>query len=262
LKKAVLFSDSQIVLSWLKKMPDQNDLGRLVNNRIRELRRIIMEDSSGVWRARGRLGPTNLENSAKFPILISPKSKIADLIVQEAHGKFHNGVAHTMSVIRREYWIPKLRQKEKWFKKGALQTRKQAEEALHHSYGITQRIWKQWHDEYLLSLREQHRKWMSSSRINPVKPQVGAVVLLADPILSRNEWRLARIIEILPGEDGNVREAKLVTAKGRQEFDCEDNPLRADQSEEPKNDARTSNSSDNDYKRYHLRKRTPVSYRE
>ncbi|EPB66129.1 integrase core domain protein [Ancylostoma ceylanicum] len=98
---------------------------------------------------------------------------------------------------------------------GAIQTRKQAEEALQSSYATTQKVWQTWHSEYLLSLREQHRKWLSSARNNPAKPHEGAVVLLMDPILPRNEWRLARIVEARAGTDGVVREAKLRTATGR-----------------------------------------------
>ncbi|RCN46043.1 hypothetical protein ANCCAN_07909 [Ancylostoma caninum] len=47
MNKVVFLSDSQIVLSWIRKNPSQHDLGRLVNNRIKELRRITSELTSG-----------------------------------------------------------------------------------------------------------------------------------------------------------------------------------------------------------------------
>lgn len=46
------------------------------------------------------------------------------------------------------------------------------------------------------------------------KPHEGATVLLVDPILSRNELRLARIVEAQAGADGVIREAKPSTATG------------------------------------------------
>ncbi|KAK5978720.1 hypothetical protein GCK32_015950 [Trichostrongylus colubriformis] len=247
----------------------------------------LIKDSNGLWRARGRLALSTLDEPAKFPILIAPKSEIANLIIQHAHGRYHSGVAHTMATVRSEYWIPQLRQKVRKFVqgcvrcrrfnaspyayppmpdlpkrrvqqkvelehltplrpvdfvqkdmvisypletaaeltedpeylpsslRGALETRKQAEKALQSSYAITQKAWQIWHNEYLLSLREHHRKWLSGRQNNPIQPQVGTVVLLVDHILTPNEWRLARIVEIQPGNDGAIREAKLITATGR-----------------------------------------------
>ncbi|KAK6030991.1 hypothetical protein OSTOST_01679, partial [Ostertagia ostertagi] len=146
----------------------------------------------------------------------------------------------------------------------AIQTRKQAESALQTSYSATQQIWKEWHAQYLLSLREQHRKWMNSSRSSKSAPHVGAIVLLVDPIQSRNEWKLARITAIHRGDDNAVREVCLLTATGRTikrpvnliiplELDCDfvdqesDPPLQSDyQAPLVQN-------------RYNLRKRLPTS---
>lgn len=71
----------------------------------------LFKDSDGLWRARGRLGSSELEDSTKFPVFIFPNSDIARLIIEEAHGKYHNGIAHIMATVRLEYWIPRLRQK-------------------------------------------------------------------------------------------------------------------------------------------------------
>uniref|UniRef100_A0A0N4WNL6 DUF5641 domain-containing protein n=1 Tax=Haemonchus placei TaxID=6290 RepID=A0A0N4WNL6_HAEPC len=42
-------------------------------------------------------------------------------------------------------------------------------------------------------LREQHKTQLSKNRINSTIPQERAVVLASDPILTWNEWKLARI---------------------------------------------------------------------
>jgi hypothetical protein len=70
-------------------------------------------------------------------------------------------------------------------------------------------FWKQWSTEYLLSLRQRlsydHKKERSVS----VEPRVGHVVVIKDKHLPRGSWRLARIVELLPGSDGIVRSARV-----------------------------------------------------
>ncbi|KAK6763595.1 hypothetical protein RB195_024062 [Necator americanus] len=46
----------------------------------------LLQDSDGIWRARGRLGKSSLGDSAKFPIFIAPKSELASKIIDHAHG--------------------------------------------------------------------------------------------------------------------------------------------------------------------------------
>ncbi|KAK6010768.1 hypothetical protein OSTOST_24165, partial [Ostertagia ostertagi] len=125
----------------------------------------LFRDSDCIWRARGRLGHSDLNEESRFPILIAPKSELSRLIIQNGHA--------------------------------------------------TERIWKAWHTQYLLSLREQHRKWVNSGRNSKSAPHVGAIVLLVDPVLSRNEWRLARVTAVHKGEDDAIREVCLLTATGR-----------------------------------------------
>uniref|UniRef100_A0A7I4YSW8 DUF1758 domain-containing protein n=1 Tax=Haemonchus contortus TaxID=6289 RepID=A0A7I4YSW8_HAECO len=497
---------SKMVLIRLHQANFSEDYIKSMDNTLK-----LFKDSMGLWRVRGRLGSTTLEDSAKFLILISPKSEIADIILRDAHGKFHSGIAHTMSTVRQEYWIPRLRQKTRnliqhcvrcrrfnaapyfypampdlparrvqqsapfqhigldffdlpkvrdgsslvkvygciftcavtrlihlevvtnmgtiaffntlrrfFSRRGipssitcdnaptfilceeilgaaiqnaesnpliannnidwkhitpyapwqggfyerliqtvkrslykalgralldldtlttviteveaslntrpltyqeaepenlkplrpidfiqknmtitypldtitvdtsdpdyhplalahALQTRKQAEEALQSSYAVTQKTWEIWHNSYLLSLREQHRKWIAAMRKNSAKPQVGAVALVADPLLSRNEWKLARIVETRAGDDGEVREVGLITATGTKidrpvnlvvplELDCEYDDthlrkLRAQTAEEAINTA-TPCLRRSENERYDLRERKQVSYRE
>ncbi len=65
------------------------------------------------------------------------------------------------------------------------------------------RIWK---EEYLLSLRER----TSKNRTN-VKPdiEVGDVILLKSDKTRRGFWTLARVEELLPGGDGEIRVGRV-----------------------------------------------------
>ncbi|KAL1448522.1 hypothetical protein WDU94_000574 [Cyamophila willieti] len=74
---------------------------------------------------------------------------------------------------------------------------------------VTQHFWKRWAREYLQTLI-QRDKWFS----NPANIRVGdLVVLMLDnqPPLS---WPLARILEVLPAQDGVVRIVSLQTPSG------------------------------------------------
>ncbi|XP_065189425.1 uncharacterized protein LOC135820049 [Sycon ciliatum] len=76
--------------------------------------------------------------------------------------------------------------------------------------------WNVWEDEYLPALREasmsQHRQSRSSI---PRTPTVGEVVVIQETGQPRGSWRLGRVVEILPGVDGQVRAVKLKTAKSK-----------------------------------------------
>jgi len=66
-------------------------------------------------------------------------------------------------------------------------------------------LWKRWTREYLPTLQGRH-KWLDK------KPNVstGDIVLLVEET-SRNHWPLARIIDVFPGDDGNVRSVRVKT---------------------------------------------------
>ncbi|KAL6742395.1 hypothetical protein Aduo_015549 [Ancylostoma duodenale] len=96
-----------------------------------------------------------------------------------------------------------------------LATRKEVEEALRSSCNITEQFWQVWHEHYLTSLRETHKKYYFSKRHSSAAPKIGAVVLISDPVLPRNDWKLGRISNVRPGTDGQVREVELITATKR-----------------------------------------------
>ena len=68
-------------------------------------------------------------------------------------------------------------------------------------------FWDRWRKEFLHTLQPR-KKW--------IKPQhnmaVNDVVMVKDENVPRNAWRLARVEEAFPSNDGLVRKVKLVMA--------------------------------------------------
>lgn len=75
------------------------------------------------------------------------------------------------------------------------------------THQMVQRFWKRWSTEYLHTL-QQRRKW--TAKCNNI--QVGDLVLILKDNLPPSKWALGRILEVHPGNDGNVR---VVTIKAR-----------------------------------------------
>uniref|UniRef100_A0A7I4Z606 Integrase catalytic domain-containing protein n=1 Tax=Haemonchus contortus TaxID=6289 RepID=A0A7I4Z606_HAECO len=74
-------------------------------------------------------------------------------------------------------------------------------------------LWHEWHNTYLLELRifHQHRiKQKSSTRPHP---KIGEVVLVMDEKLTRLEWPLSLITDLITDQDGTVRSVELRTSK-------------------------------------------------
>ena len=66
-------------------------------------------------------------------------------------------------------------------------------------------FWVRWRKEYLL-LMQSRQCWQNKRR----NMQVGDIVLLKDDVVSRNQWSLARVLEVYPSKDGLVRKVKIV----------------------------------------------------
>ncbi|KAK5969605.1 hypothetical protein GCK32_015089 [Trichostrongylus colubriformis] len=96
-----------------------------------------------------------------------------------------------------------------------LRTRIEVLDALKSSCETTDMFWKIWQEQYLTSLREKHKKTLTSQRHAQRIPAVGDVVLLCDPVLPRNSWRMARITGTRSGTDAAIREVELVTGTHR-----------------------------------------------
>ena len=74
---------------------------------------------------------------------------------------------------------------------------------------IIEHFWKRWKSEYLIELRETHKK---SKRKNSISDLINEndIVLISEDNVKRNEWRRGRVNKLLTGKDGQVRGAELV----------------------------------------------------
>ena len=70
---------------------------------------------------------------------------------------------------------------------------------------------KQWSREYLLSLRECHRVRLSNG-IASIPIAVGHIVLIRNKGTARCFWKLAKVIELIPGQNNVVRAAWVEVA--------------------------------------------------
>jgi len=75
---------------------------------------------------------------------------------------------------------------------------------------LNQDFWEQWKTAYVQTL-QQRTKWQGRTKTF----QIGDVVFLREDIFSYRQWPLARIIELMPGDDGIVRAVKL-RCKGKE----------------------------------------------
>ncbi len=69
---------------------------------------------------------------------------------------------------------------------------------------LKQDLWNAWLKAYLAT-QHQRQKWIK--RNNNLR--VGDLVFVKDEVLKVKEWPLARILEVFPGDDGQVRAVKL-----------------------------------------------------
>lgn len=72
-----------------------------------------------------------------------------------------------------------------------------------------QAFWKRWSREYLTTLQERSKWTRSVPNLN-----VNELVVVVDNQSPPLVWRLGRITEVLPGADGTVRVAKVLTSTG------------------------------------------------
>lgn len=69
-------------------------------------------DDNGILRCKGRMLNTNWSYDMKHPILLPKDCEYTEKIIQKVHEEnYHVGVPHTLSLVRRIYWIPQGRAK-------------------------------------------------------------------------------------------------------------------------------------------------------
>ena len=74
---------------------------------------------------------------------------------------------------------------------------------------LANEFWLRWRREFLHSLQARN-KWMYPKR----NLSVGDVVVSKEDEGPRNQWPLARVVEVYPSEDGCIRKVKIVKADG------------------------------------------------
>ena len=72
-----------------------------------------------------------------------------------------------------------------------------------------QHVWNRWRTEYLTTL-QQRWKWQQKGE----SVAVGDLVVIHEENIPSTQWKLARVSELHPGPDGNVRIVTLKTATG------------------------------------------------
>ena len=64
-------------------------------------------DEDGLLRCHGRLGNSDLDETAKQPLLLPKADRFTELLIDNIHKRMlHSGVAQTLAQIRSKYWIP------------------------------------------------------------------------------------------------------------------------------------------------------------
>ena len=68
-------------------------------------------DDDDLLRSKGRIHNAPLSDMAKHPIILPTKDELTKLIVMDAHRKsLHSGLSSTITLLRQNFWIPKMRQ--------------------------------------------------------------------------------------------------------------------------------------------------------
>ncbi|XP_045026266.1 uncharacterized protein LOC123470255 [Daphnia magna] len=79
-----------------------------------------------------------------------------------------------------------------------------------HAQQIVDQVWSRWLREYLPTLTTRN-KWTRSQN----NLEVNDMVLMVDPKSPRGHWPICRVAKVLPGSDGVVRAAEIVTKSGK-----------------------------------------------
>ena len=79
-----------------------------------------------------------------------------------------------------------------------------------HLLKCKEAMWRRWYKEYLRSLRERHR---AQTGTGGGAPAIGDVVIIKSEEKNRGKWPLGIVEELITGNDGVVRGARLCTGK-------------------------------------------------
>ena len=80
-------------------------------------------------------------------------------------------------------------------------------------YNYIQRLcdewWRIWLKNFLPNLQVRNKWWKSRESL-----EIGDVVLLIDPNISRGKWHMGKILEVFPSLDGRIRSVRVRTSNG------------------------------------------------
>ena len=72
---------------------------------------------------------------------------------------------------------------------------------------LADEFWCRWKKEFLQCLQTRPKSCQARKNL-----QIEDIVIIKDDNLPRNQWELARVIEVFKSKDGQVRSVKLLTA--------------------------------------------------
>ena len=78
------------------------------------------------------------------------------------------------------------------------------------------RFWNAWKSDYLQELTSFHFNLRARNKHDRKTPKVGEIVIVEDPNLSRNEWKMGKIVELIKSDDDKIRQVKIQPATSTQ----------------------------------------------
>ena len=75
---------------------------------------------------------------------------------------------------------------------------------------VLNHFWNRWRSEYIPSLLEYQKLY---KRQNKIIPSIGDIVNIYDDKVPLHKWLHGRIYDVITGEDGGIRGAKLIVGK-------------------------------------------------
>lgn len=113
---AQLFIKSAQRIAYAEELKSMHagDTPYLPKSKLSAMRPIL--DERGILRVGGRIDKANIAYAKRHPIIIPPRSRLAFLLINQAHEETcHGGVQLMMAHLRTQYWIPNLRRQARTF---------------------------------------------------------------------------------------------------------------------------------------------------
>ena len=182
-------------IEWKRNLPSASHMGGVWERQIRSVRNIL----SSLMKTHG-----HMLNDESFRTLIVEAEAIVNsrpLTVDTISDPDSPNPLSPMNILTLK---PKVtRGPPGVFQKEDVYCRKRWRRVQH----IANEFWFRWRREYLLALQNRE-KWVAEKR----NFANGDIVLVKDEDARRNQWPMAKIVEVYPSEDGMVRSVKVQMA--------------------------------------------------